>query len=58
MNYKPLIIVMGEPYSIFSEILFKLYKTKIIKKFKRPIVLIGSKDLLNKQMLIEISFKN
>ena len=51
MNYKPLIIVMGEPYSIFSEILFKLYKTKIIKKFKRPIVLIGSKDLLNKQML-------
>ena len=50
MNYKPLIIVLGEPYSVFSEILFKLFKTKIFKKFKRPVILIGSKDLLAKQM--------
>ena len=58
MNYKPLIIVLGEPYSTFSEIIFKLYKSKLIRKFKRPIILIGSKDLFQKQMLkLNYSFK-
>ena len=58
MNYKPLIIVLGEPYSTFSEIIFKLYKSKIIRKFKRPIVLIGSKALFKKQMLkLNYSFR-
>ena len=50
MNYKPLIIVMGEPYSIFLEILFKVFKSRFIKKIKRPIILIGSVSLLIKQM--------
>ncbi len=50
MNYKPLIIVMGEPYSIFLEILFKIFKSRFIKKIKRPIILIGSVSLLIKQM--------
>ncbi len=49
MNYKPLIIVSGEPYSIFSEIFLKIYKKKI-KKIKIPIILITSKDLFQKQM--------
>ena len=59
MNYKPLIIVLGEPYSTFSEIIFKLYKSKIIRKFKRPIILIGSKSsVLEKQMLkLNYSFR-
>ena len=39
MNYKPIIIVGGEPNSIFSEIFFKSLK---IKKFKSPIILIAS----------------
>tara|TARA_B100002051_G_C16697983_1_gene619257 strand:+ start:460 stop:1440 length:981 start_codon:yes stop_codon:yes gene_type:complete len=47
---KPLLIVLGEPNSIFSEILFKAYKKKIIKNFNRPIVIIGSENLLKKQM--------
>ena len=51
MSYKPLIIVLGEPYSTFTEIIFKLYKSKIIRKFKRPVILIGSKALFKKQML-------
>jgi len=47
---KPLLIVLGEPNSTFSEILFKAYKKKIIQKFSRPIVVIGSENLLKLQM--------
>ena len=50
MKNKPLLIVLGEPNSIFSEILFKTYKKKIIQKFNRPIVIIGSENLLKSQM--------
>ena len=50
MSYKPLIIVLGEPRSIFIEILLKTYKKIIFKKMKRPIILIGSINLLKKQM--------
>lgn len=50
MKNKPLLIVLGEPNSIFSEILFKTYKKKIIQKFNRPIVIIGSENLLKLQM--------
>jgi len=49
-NNNPLLIVLGEPNSIFSEILFKSYKKKIIQKFNRPIVIIGSENLLKLQM--------
>ena len=47
MSKKPILIVAGEPYSIFSEIFFKSLKRF---KFKRPIVLIASKDIFNQQM--------
>ena len=47
MNTKPILIVAGEPYSIFSEIFFKSLN-KI--KYKRPIILIASKELIEKQM--------
>ena len=47
MNYKPIILVSGEPYSIFFEIFFKSLKNK---KYKSPIILIASKELLFKQM--------
>ena len=50
MKNNPLLIVLGEPNSIFSEILFKAYKKKIIQKFTRPIVVIGSENLLKLQM--------
>ena len=49
-NNSPLLIVLGEPNSIFSEVLFKAYKKKIIQKFNRPIVIIGSENLLKLQM--------
>ena len=50
MKNKPLLIVLGEPNSIFSELIFKAYKKKIIQKFNRPIILIGSENLLKLQM--------
>ncbi len=47
MKFKPILIVGGEPNSIFSEILIKaINKTKI----KSPIILIFSKKLLNLQL--------
>ena len=46
-NYKPILIVAGEPNSIFFEILFKSLRTK---KFKSPIVLIASHKILKVQM--------
>ncbi len=47
MNNKPIIIVAGEPYSIFLEIFFKSKKKM---KLKKPIILIASKELVLKQM--------
>ena len=53
MNYKPIIIVAGEPNSIFLEIFFKsLNKLKI----KNPIILIASLKLVKLQM-IELKYK-
>jgi 4-hydroxythreonine-4-phosphate dehydrogenase len=55
VNYKPIIIVAGEPNSIFFELFFKVIK----KKIKSPIILIASKKLINKQAKIlkkKISF--
>ena len=47
MAYKPIVIVAGEPNSIFSEIFFKSFK---YRKFKSPIVLIASHKLIQLQM--------
>ena len=47
MNYKPIIIVAGEPNSIFLEIFFKALK---YKKYKSPIILICSLKIFNLQM--------
>jgi len=47
---KPIIIVSGEPYSVFLEIFFKVFKTNLYKKYKHPIILIGSKKIVEMQM--------
>ncbi len=46
MNFKPILIVAGEPNSIFLEIYFKAIKTKI----KNPLILIASHKLVLMQM--------
>jgi 4-hydroxythreonine-4-phosphate dehydrogenase len=48
VSYKPIIIVAGEPNSIFFELFFKVIK----KKIKSPIILIASKKLIIKQAKI------
>ena len=44
---KPILIISAEPFSIFSEILFKAFKKH---KFKSPLVLIASHALYKDQM--------
>ena len=56
MTYKPLIIVLGEPYSTFQEIILKSIKRKILSKYNIPIVFIGSVDLFRKQM-VKLGYK-
>ena len=63
MRFSPIIIVSGEPNSIFFEIFLKSMKNN---KFKSPIILIACKDLLNKQIkffkskinIKELNYKN
>ena len=47
MNYKPILIVHGEPNSIFLEIFFKSLR---LKKYKSPLILICSLKILKFQM--------
>ena len=46
MNYNPIVIIAGEPNSIFLEIFFKAKK----KIYKRPLILIASEKLVLSQM--------
>ena len=58
MKIKPIIIVSGEPYSVFLEIFFKTLNNKKVKTYKTPILIIGSYALLLKQMQkLKYSFK-
>ena len=47
MNFKPILIIAGEPNSIFLEIFFKTLKLKITS---RPLILIASEKLVIAQM--------
>ena len=47
MNYSPILILNGEPNSIFLEIFFKVFKNK---KINNPLILISSKKLIELQM--------
>ena len=47
MNSNPILIVWGEPNSVFSEIFVKSIQ---IYKSKKPIILIGSLELFIKQL--------
>ncbi len=50
MKVNKILIVLGEPQSTFSEILFKYFKSKESLKNKKKIIIIGSEILLQKQM--------
>ena len=54
MSTKYLLIVLGEPYSTFSEIIGKYFSKR--KFNKRKIIIIGNFNLLKKQ-LTKLNFK-
>ena len=47
MSYKPILIVCGEPNSVFSELLVKSLKNH---KSGKPIILVGSSNLIKLQL--------
>ena len=47
MNYQPILIVAGEPNSVFLEIFFKSIQAH---HYKSPLIIIASKNLLEQQM--------
>ena len=47
-KFKPIIVVPGEPNSVFFEIFFKSFK----KTVRSPIILVGSYKLLKLQMKV------
>ena len=47
MGKEPIIIVAGEPNSVFLEIFFKSIESNI---YNSPLIIIASKKLLQKQM--------
>ena len=47
MRFKPILIVAGEPNSIFFEIFLKTIKNN---KFRSPIILIASKKIFEKHI--------
>ena len=56
MSCKPIIIVAGEPNSVFLEIFFKSLK---FKKYKSPLIIVCSKKLLQEQMKkLKFNYKN
>ena len=58
MSSNIILVILAEPNSIFSEVLFKYFKSKNFYKNKNKIVLIGCKKLLEKQMKkMKYSFK-
>ena len=52
MNIKSILIVLGEPNTTFSEVLFKYLNSNQFKKNRKKIILIGSRKLLEAQMRI------
>ena len=49
MKNKSIVIICGDPESTFNEILIKALKSSVLKKVKSPLILIGSKKILEKE---------
>ena len=54
-NFRPILIIAGDPKSVFLEIYFKSLKKN---KFKRPLILIVNEKILSEQMrALKYNFK-
>ncbi len=50
MNIKPIVIISGDPKSTFNEILIKTLRKRFLRNIKFPIIIIGSKKLLENEL--------
>ena len=58
MSTNKILIILGEPNSTFSEVLFKYFRSKFFKQNKNKIILIGNKKLFQSQMIkLKYNFK-
>ena len=58
MSTNTILIILGEPNSTFSEVLFKYFRSKFFKHNKNKIILIGNKKLFQSQMIkLKYNFK-
>ena len=58
MSTNKILIILGEPNSTFSEVLFKYFRSKFFKHNKNKIILIGNKKLFQRQMIkLKYNFK-
>ena len=58
MSTNKILIILGEPNSTFSEVLFKYFRSKFFKQNKNKIILIGNKKLFQRQMIqLKYNFK-
>ena len=58
MKINKILIILGEPNSTFSEILFKYFNSKEFFNNKKKIILIGSQSLLQKHLkILKINLK-
>ena len=58
MSTNKILIILGEPNSTFSEVLFKYFCSKFIKQNKNKIILIGNKKLFQRKIFkLKYNFK-
>jgi len=50
MKNKPVVIICGDPESTFNEILIKTLKSKVLRNFKFPIIIICSEKLFQNEL--------
>ena len=50
MKNRPIVVVSGDPKSTFNEILVKTFKKKKFRSLRFPIIIIGSKKLLENEL--------
>ena len=49
MKNKSIVIICGDPKSTFNEILIKTLKNGVLKNIKFPLIIIGSRKLLENE---------
>ena len=57
MSTNKILIILGEPNSTFSEVLFKYFRSKFFKHNKNKIILIGNKKLFQRSYAAKFIYR-